>query len=489
MLAVAFYLACTGLIVTVSLLAPVAIAILAGEGDVARRLGFYILMGSFVFGGPALAIIGRLGRLPQIGRLLLLALVWTVLPISLAVPIWDLTQISFVDALFEAVSGLTTTGSTTVREIEQWPQAMIFLRVQAQWIGGYLALLTVILIIAPSGIGGLQSRDTIMFVGADFRAQQGRLLAFAGNLALFYAILTVVCFLAMFITGTRAFYALTLSMTAISTGGFLPFDSSLDQTVPLGSLFIFGVFLVAGATSIYWQRMLTSGQWARARQHRESYFVLGLIAITTFVFAFSFIDVSGVEGTGGGRILIEAFVNAASLVSTSGLETQPGYMTLLPLVTVLFIVFAGGSAFSTSGGLKLYRMGGMLVQSLSELDRLIYPHIVRGSHFGSERYDMQLMKAIWSFFVVAIITIAVASILVSAGGVPFEAALTATIASFTTAGPIYNPDWGQASEVPWPEYANFATSAKLVLMMTMLLGRLEVLAVIGIFSLRYWRTR
>ena len=82
-----------------------------------------------------------------------------------------------------------------------------------------------------------------------------------------------------------------------------------------------------------------------------------------------------------------------------------------------------------------------------------------------------------------------AAILVAAGGVPFEAALTATIVSFTTAGPIYSPDWAQAAEVPWPEYADFATPAKLTLMLTMLLGRLEVLAVIGIFSLRYWRTR
>ncbi|MEN0041668.1 MAG: potassium transporter TrkG, partial [Pseudomonadota bacterium] len=209
----------------------------------------------------------------------------------------------------------------------------------------------------------------------------------------------------------------------------------------------------------------------------------------TLVFAFQFASVSGLESVGGLKVVIEAFVNAASLVSTSGLETQPGYHTLLPLVTVLFIVFLGGSAFSTSGGLKQYRMGGMLVQSLSELDRLIYPHIIRGSHFGSERYDMELMKAIWSFFVVAIVTIAAASILVSAGGVPFDAALTATIASFTTAGPIYSPDWGQAGEVPWPEYADLATPAKLTLMLTMLLGRLEVLAVIGIFSLRYWRTR
>ena len=321
------------------------------------------------------------------------------------------------------------------------------------------------------------------------RAQQGRLLAFAGNLALFYATLTVVCFLAMFITGTRAFYALTLSMTAISTGGFLPFDTSLDQTVPLGCLFIIGVFLDVGATSIYWQRMLTSAQWMRARRHRESYFVLAVIAVLTGVFAFEFVSVAGIEEIAGQNERVEAFVNAASLVSTSGLESQPGYLTLLPLVTVLFIVFVGGSAFSTSGGLKQYRIGGMLVQSLSELDRLIYPHIVRGSHFGSERYDMQLMKAIWSFFVVAIITIAVASILVAAGGVPFEAALTATIASFTTAGPLYSPDWALSAQLPWPEYASFAPSAKLVLMITMLLGRLEVLAVIGIFSSRYCRTR
>jgi len=182
-------------------------------------------------------------------------------------------------------------------------------------------------------------------------------------------------------------------------------------------------------------------------------------------------------------------MNGASLVATSGIESRSGVFSLLPLPLILFVALLGGSAYSTSGGFKHYRVGGMIVQSWSELDRLIYPNAVRPSRFGSQRYDLQLMKAIWSFFVVAVLVIALATIAVAASGIPFEAAFTSTISSFATAGPVYNSGWQPPGGTPWPEFAQFPDSAKLTLMLVMLLGRLEVLAIIGIFSLNFWRNR
>lgn len=489
MLAVPFYLACVGLFFTVSLVGPVLVALLADETAMAMRFAFYLLVGGFLFGAPVLAILGRLRRIPQVGRLMLLFVVWTVLPVAAAIPIYDMTDMLFIDALFESVSALTTTGSTTLNTVEIWPQSMLFWRVQLQWLGGFLALLTIVLIMAPLGLGGLTSRKSSFTVGADLRARQDRLLVFVVNLALLYATLTAVCALGFFLLGIRAFHAVSLAMAAISTGGFLPFDAELDRTIGIGGQALFALFLIVGATSTFWHRMILRGQFGEMRRHRESYSVVIMILVIALAFAAISVAVTGPVAQPPQVTLIQALLNSASLIATSGVQSQPGYITLLPLSVVLFIVLVGGSAFSTSGGIKHYRLGAMLTQSWRELDRLVYPSAVRSSHFGTQRVNENLMKSIWSFLIVAILTITFGTIFMATTSIPFEAALTATIASFTTAGPIYGAGWSAASDTPWPSYSAMTDSAKGGLMLIMLLGRLEVIAVIGLFSRRYWLSR
>ena len=185
----------------------------------------------------------------------------------------------------------------------------------------------------------------------------------------------------------------------------------------------------------------------------------------------------------------ESLFNAASLVSTSGIESRPGVLTLVALPVVLFVMLAGGSAYSTSGGLKLYRLGGMVVQSGQELHRLVYPSGVLPARFGSQYFDTVMIRAIWSFFVAAIVTIAIGAVLVAPSSVNFEAALVATVAAFSGAGPVYEAGWAAPGTPDWPGWEGFDARAKLVLCVVMLLGRVEVLSVVALFSLRYWRSR
>ena len=382
MLGVLFYLACLGLFFTLSLLGPILVALLAKEGAEALRFAFYILVGGFIFGTPMLAMLGRLRRIPQIGRLMLMFLVWTVLPVIAALPFYHMMNMPMVDALFESFSSFTTSGGTTSNALADWPRSILFWRVQLQWLGGYLTLLTVILILAPMGVGGLSGSKSSLAVGADLRASQDRLLVFAINLGILYMTMTVLCFLGFFLTVTRAFHAVSLAMAAVSTGGFVPFDSSLDQTIGVAGQAIFALFLIIGATSIFWHRMILKGQWGALLRHRESYSVILLILFVGLVFTATSIIVSGTQAQSPITSLVQGILNAASLVATSGVQSQPGYFTLLPLSVVLFIVLVGGSAFSTSGGLKHYRLGGMLVQSWNELDRLVYPNAVKAPSKG-----------------------------------------------------------------------------------------------------------
>ncbi len=489
MLSVIFYLCCVGLFITLSLAGPVFVALLGGDLEIAKRFSIYLLVGGFLFGAPVLATIGRQRRVPQIGGLFLLVLVWTIMPLMGAIPILDILDIKFIDALFESVSGLTTTGSTTFVNVDALPRAVAFWRVQLQWIGGFLALITVFGILAPIGVGGLSLSAISRRGHGGSMAARSRLLTLIWNYGLFYLAVTIAAFLVFSFSGVRAYYAATLAMAAISTGGFLPFNASVDQILgPFGLLCFAGVLLL-GATSVFWHRMVLERNVARLREHRESYSVILLALLLGFAFALTITVVSGGASQVAGQALIEGVVNGASLVATSGVESRPGVFTLFPLPLVLFIVLLGGSAFSTSGGLKHYRVGAMIVQSWSELDRLIYPNAVRPSRFGTQRFDLQLMKAIWSFFVIAILTIAAGTIVVSTAGMPFSAALTATVSSFATAGPVYASGWATSGADVWPAYGAFADSGKWALMVVMLLGRLEVLAVLGLFSTHYWRNR
>lgn len=482
---VVFYLGCAGLLLTASLSGPLLLALLDGDVIIAQRFGTYMLLGGLLTGGPIFATMGRSMRMGQAERLTLVVAVWIMLPFLAALPIWDISEFSYPQALFEAASGLTTSGATTLNTSELWPRALLFYRAQLQWLGGYLALLTIVLVAAPLGIGGLTKGRGGFGSGGDVMVGAGDPLYTARSLAWLFVLMTGLCVALLFISGHRIFYAVTFAMGAVSTGGYLPFDESPDEILNAAGLGIVGITLLFSATSVYWLRnLLMAGTIFSRQKHRESYGVMISVAVLTVILLVRLAFVPGTLPLDL-RNIAESFFNAASLVATSGLESRPGFHALLPMVLVLFVVLVGGSAYSASGGLRHYRIGAMLSQSRSELDRLVFPSAIQASHFGRARLDLPIMKAIWSFFAVVVVTLALATFAVTLAGLPFDAAFMAVVANFSTAGPVYSPAWG--GDVPWPRYSDMNDAARLTLAATMVLGRLEVLALLALASLRLWR--
>ena len=488
MLPAFFYLGAVGAFVTATLVAPILLALRDGEADLAGRMAIYLLLGGFLFGGAMLAILGRQRHTPRIGRLFIIALVWLVLPLVCAVPLWDVTELTLVEAVFESYSGFTTAGSSVLNSVEIWPRAMVFYRAQLQWLGGLLALLTVVLIAAPLGIGGLSKRRGTFGSGGDVMVGQGSPLALSLKVARLYTLLTGACLVALFLTGHRLYIAAGFSMSALSTGGFLLTDDAPDTVLTRVGLIVVAVFLILGATSVFWQRRLIDGRFRDARGHRESYSVIVFALILSAIVAVSLAMVPG-SSTAILQSAAEGAFNAASLVATSGIESRPGVFTLLPYTLVLFVVLVGGSAYSTSGGIKHYRLGAMFAQSWSELDRLVFPNAVQKSHFGSNGLESETMKSIWSFFVAAIFMLALACLGLTATGLPFEAALIAAVSNFATAGPVYGAGWDVTMDEIWPRYSEMGTAAQLMLVAIMLAGRVELLSIVALFSRRYWRSR
>lgn len=485
-----YYLAALGLFMASSLIAPVLIAVFASEFDVALRLMLYLALGVFLFVAILFSLRGRHRQENRITGYLIAVLIWVVTPIYAAVPLADIAGMSFLDAVFETVSGLTTTGASVIRDVEQLPKALIFWRSQVQWTGGLLTLLTVLLLLAPSGIGGLPANHASSILHLSAWTSRSKTLISVIVITRVYLATTAACFVALVIVGEQPFVAITLSMMALSTGGLLPQSGDLLSMVGQAATVILALFLVVGATSIFWQRMVLTWQVRELVRHRESYAIILVCLVLALVIASLLYAAAGSSDVlSPSAAMIEGMFNAASLISTNGVETREGVFALLPVILVVFLVIIGGGTFSTSGGMKYYRMGGMLGQSLREIRRLIYPNAVSSSRIGSQAYSPELLVAIWSYFTVAILSLAFFTVFLNLAGLQFNAALMATVAAFSNVGPLYNSTWVALGDPAWPAYADMAVSAKIALMILMILGRLEILVVLGVFNIKYWMRR
>jgi trk system potassium uptake protein TrkH len=241
------------------------------------------------------------------------------------------------------------------------------------------------------------------------------------------------------------------------------------------------VFLLIGATSVAWYRILLQGQRSLLIEHRETYWLLGVAALTGLGYSFVFFGMEDVLSALG-----EGLFTGVSLISTTGFETRSGGLAALPDTIVFFLAITGGAALSTAGGLKFYRIGGMFVQTVHELRRLIFPHSVRSTRFGSQPYDMNLMKAVWAFLVAAVIVLMAGGLVLSLDLPTFDAALLASVSAFANIGPLYSPEW--AISRGWPSYAGFSDLSHVTMIVVMILGRIEVLVLFAAFNLAYWRS-
>jgi trk system potassium uptake protein TrkH len=266
----------------------------------------------------------------------------------------------------------------------------------------------------------------------------------------------------------------------------MPRDGNLATYRNGAAEIVLMVFMLAGGTSVLWHRMLISRRWQLLAEHRESYWVIGMAIAAGVAYAFAYHRVAAYfVSLAPLTALRESLLAGISLVTTTGYEAGGVHLSLLPLTIVLLLALAGGSSFSTAGGLKYYRIGGMLVQARHELRRLIYPHGVRSTRFGSQPYNMPMMRAIWGHLFVSLLAVGLASLIVSLSGSNFIGALSAAVASFANIGPLHGAGWG--SEGGWLEFADMPGFTKIALSMTMIIGRLEVVALLAAVNALYWR--
>ncbi len=461
-----------------AMLVPAAISVVQQDGAATSFLLVSGLTG-FLSGAIFFALQGHKLRFDRSAGFVLAAALWVVVPLIAALPIAMHTHLSYLAGLFEAVSGFTTTGASILRSLADAGPAIVFWRAELQWLGGLATLVTLVTILAPAGVGGLSSRG-LSALGGFSDAGPERIIQGLRRMVTVYTLFTSLCIILLFFCGIPTFDAICLAMSTVSTGGFMPVDGNLSVYGSPYAEAVIALFMILGATSIVFHRSMLEGRWSLVFDHRESWWVIGTMAAVGVAYGWAFHT-----GENFAAALGEGLFDSISLISTTGYQTRAGALSAIPDTLVLFLAIGGAAALSTAGGLKYYRIGAMTVQSMHELKRLLFPHSVRSTRFGSQTYDLNLMKAVWANLVVAVTIIMLAALALSASLPAFNAAMVAAVSAFSNIGPLYSQQWLIGPN--WPAYADFGVFAQIAMIVTMILGRIEVIVLFASLYAAYWR--
>ncbi len=464
-----------------AMLTPVAVAMAYGEPE--QAVVFTLSAALTLFAGGALILATR-GTAIVEGRtrdMTLIAMIWTILPIFSALPFFGGSTLnSLSGAYFEAVSGFTTTGATLFQNLDEVPRSMIFWRALLQWLGGIATLITAGLMIDPSSRGGVQDMR-YLFPESGRRALRVR-QAIQDYVPL-YSVFTLACFVALNLAGIAPFDALCLAFSTLSTGGFMPRSGTLEVYQAPYLYGVIWIFMMIGATSFFAHRaVFTNLSFSRHRENRETIYLLTICFAGGLLLSLPMLFEPSADNNGFIANLSFNIFAISSLVTTTGFlpwNTAPASV-VLPYTAVLMLCLMGGAMFSTAGGLKLMRVALLFKLSGRELAQLIHPHGITLVNIESISSDAKRFHLVWMLFAILLILLAVISLLVSLSGVRFDEALLAAAAALSNTGPVF--DFQNTSG-----YAGLPENARLPLIVAMILGRIEFLAIIGMINISFWQ--
>lgn len=410
----------------------------------------------------------------------LVNLLWLTMGIAGAFPLAASSlHLSLADAWFESVSGITTTGSTVLTGLDSMPPGILLWRSMLQWFGGAGVIALGVFILPFLKVGGV-AYFKIESSDIDDRPF-ARFTTFALSFVAIYAGLTLACAIGYAITGMTLFDAINHAMTTLATGGYSTHDSSMgfyaDKPAVLwvSSLFMFIgglpfsvliLFIARGRRQIFYDRQI----WVYAGYTLA--FVLAVAFYARFALHVRFSEA-----------LTHSALNIVSLISTCGYASLD-YQLWGPFVIACAFVatFLGACSGSTSGGIKAYRFLIMFKLLHNGLRKLVYPHIVLNVRYGespiSEEMQRSVVLFISSFFVIW----AIGTIVIAGTGLDLVSSMTAVVTAMTNVGPGLGDIVGPAGN-----FATIPEAAKWLLPVWMLLGRLELLAVLVLITPTFWQ--
>lgn len=418
---------------------------------------------------------------------------WLILSLTGTLPYLFTGAIpNFTDAIFETMSGYTTTGASILNDIEALPKGILFWRSATHWIGGMGIIVLTIAILPMLGIGGMQ-----LFMaeapGPSADKMHPRITETAKRLWLIYFTLTMAEFLLLKIAGMTWFDAINHAMATLSTGGFSTKNASVAywNGLPLVQ-YIITLFMFIAGTNFILTYFAFKGRFKKILQNEEyKWYFLGTLAvvITITILIVNFQDPNlqtSVNHPMPWGETESAFRHASfqviAIITTTGFVSADFTMWNSFATMIMFsLFFIGGSAGSTSGGVKVVRHIIMIKSSILELKKLLHPSAIIPVRYGGKAVQQSIVFNILSFFVLYMLIFILSSVLLTFLGLDFISALGAAASSLGNVGPALG------SLSPINNYANLSDGAKWFCSFLMLIGRLELFTVLILLTPYFWK--
>lgn len=433
-----------------------------------------------LFGGVmALISYSPKARLRARGAFLLTTLSWISLAAFAAVPLFMANiGLSLTDALFEAVSGITTTGSTVMTGLDDTDKGILLWRAILQWIGGVGIIVTAMAILPMLKIGGMQLfRMESSEMGEKILPKTGQLAAAIGGI---YLALTILCMIGYMMTGMGGFDAITHAMTTLATGGFSTSDASLGGFMDNGADLVAIAFMLAGALPFGVYLLAMNGAFKPAWSDPQMRGFLMVIALLIMLVTF-YLWISDVY-MGKQALRLSAF-NVISVVTGTGFATAD-YNAWGPFAVSAFFafMFIGGCAGSTACSIKIFRYQVAFEAMRAYVFKMPRRHAVSPMRYGGKPLPNSVVYSVLGFFFLFFTCFAVGAILLSIIGLDPMTAWSGAASAVANVGPGLGDIIG-----PTGTYQSLPGTAKWVLMGGMLIGRLEIVTALVLLTPSFWR--
>lgn len=410
------------------------------------------------------------------------SLFWIVLGLfgSLPFMLAEQPHLSISNAVFESISGLTTTGATVITGLDDLPKSILYYRQQLQWFGGIGIIVIAVAILPILGIGGMQLYRAETPGPIKDRKLTPRITETAKWLFFIYLGLTAACALAYWLAGMTLFDAIGHSYSTVAIGGFSTHDASMGyfndkpMIVLIASAFMFISGINFALHFICWN----TRQIKHYLNDPECVFYTVLMLSGIFIvcgFLFFTHQYDSISDT-----FIHGLFQVVSIATTTGFATTDfsSWPSFVPFF-LLLMAFVGGCGSSTGGGIKVIRVMLIFKQGIRELQQLIHPHAIIPVKIKRNSVSSRVLAAVWSFFAIYIICFTVILMVLLAFGLDYVTAFSATSATLNNLG----PGLGEVAL----NYDSIPATTKWVLCLAMLLGRLEIFTLLVLLTPEFWR--
>jgi trk system potassium uptake protein TrkH len=435
-----------------------------------------------LFAGVSLVLMNRsrdFGELTGRQAFLLTTLVWAVLAVFAAMPLaFSDLDLTLADALFEAMSGITTTGATVIVDLDHAPPGILLWRAILQWLGGIGIIVMGVAILPILRVGGMQ------LVRAESSDLSEKILPRAAQIAsaigLIYLGFTLLCAALYWWAGMTPFDAAAHAMTTIATGGFSTIDASIGGfgSPTIDTIAI--VFMILGALPFVLYIQAANGQLRPLYADAQVRWFFGILAVFVLTIALWLALVDNFAPVDAFRY---ASFNIVSLITTTGYaSTDYGLWGTFPVAALFFLMAVGGCTGSTSGGIKIFRFTVLHAIASNQFARLIRPHGVFVSTFNGRPLPEAAAISVMAFIFMFGLSFSIVALALSALGLDYLTAMSAAITAVANVGPGLGPVVGPAGT-----FASLPESAKWLLSAAMLIGRLELFTVLVLLLPSFWR--